>query len=62
MVKWQTYEILIEDHFNGIFIFQNDLDFLGEKTNCQFFCDVFNDMVSKRTILSKKQNNEAGTK
>jgi hypothetical protein len=62
MTKWNINEVLEDKYFNGIFIFQNDLDFLGEKTNCQFFCDVFNDMVSKRTILSKKQNNEAGTK
>jgi hypothetical protein len=61
MVKWQTYEILIEDHFNGTFIFPHDLDFLGEKTNCQFFCDIFNDMITNRinTNDNDKTSSEA---
>ena len=45
---WQTGQKLEEKHFNGTFIFPNDLDFLGETTNCQFFCDVFNDMIDER--------------
>ena len=53
--QWQTCQKLEEKHFNGTFIFPNDLDFLGETTNSQFFCDVFTDMIIKRIQVSKME-------
>ncbi len=49
VTKWTIGEKLDDKHFNGTFMFPDDLDFIGEVTNCQFFCDVFNDMVEKRS-------------
>lgn len=45
---WTLGQKIEEKHFTGTFIFPNDLDFIGETTNCQFFCDIFNDMINKR--------------
>lgn len=53
VTKWTIGEKLDDKHFNGTFMFPDDLDFIGEVTNCQFFCDVFNDMVEKRSPNGK---------
>ncbi len=53
ITKWTIGEKLDDKHFNGTFMFPDDLDFIGEVTNCQFFCDVFNDMVEKRLTYIK---------
>lgn len=58
MTKWNTSEFLEEKHFNGTFIFPHDLDFLNEVTNCQFFCDVFNDMIEKRIASPGNDENK----
>lgn len=58
--EWTKGEILQEKHFNGTFMFPNDLDFLGETTNCQFFCDVFNDMIKGR--IKSRQDKESPLK
>jgi len=57
---WQTGQNIEEKHFNGTFMFPNDLDFLGETTNCQFFCDVFNDMIKGR--IKSRQDKESPLK
>lgn len=58
--EWTKGEILQEKHFTGTFIFPDDLNFIGETTNCQFFCDVFNDMIKGR--IKSRQDKESPLK
>lgn len=53
-------EKITDDHFRGTFIFPHDLDFIGETTNSQFFCDVFNDMIKGR--IKSRQDKESPLK
>lgn len=50
--RWSKGIILEEKHFivDGFntFMFPHDMDFLGELSNCDYFVDVFNDMILKR--------------
>jgi hypothetical protein len=47
---------ITESHFQGTFIFPDDIDFIGEITSVQFFADSFNEMIDKR--LFNKNCNE----
>lgn len=53
-------EKITDDHFRGTFIFPHDLDFIGETTNSQFFCDVFTDMIKGR--IKSRQDKESPIK
>jgi hypothetical protein len=51
--KWSKGVVLDEVHFivDGIntYRFPDDLDFIGEISNCDFFIDVFNSMILNRS-------------
>lgn len=40
----------------------DDLNFIGETTNCQFFCDVFNDLIMQRIKVQNDKENATASK
>jgi hypothetical protein len=50
--RWTKGIKIEEKHFvvdgHNMFIFPNDLDFIGETSNCDYFVDCFNEMISER--------------
>jgi hypothetical protein len=52
-MKLKPNEPITEDHFQGTFIFPDDLDFLGDICKTPFLCAIFNDMVKDRLSANK---------